>query len=117
MNKLFDDSYLDNTGKALAMIRIIRNDFAHGSYSFPEPDDWSSSKCLKSSSHVKKVNISSRLILLTIQMLLISFFKDERFSVLKWGTSDSYVDIIEELYTVHLIDEEYCNFGLFYHNQ
>lgn len=113
-DKIFDIKYLDNTGKALALIRIIRNDFAHGTHAFPEPDDWSWNNHFKSSDYTKKINTSSRLILLTIQMLLISYFKDESIEIVKWGTNDTYVDLIEQLYGLHSITPSKCNFGLFY---
>jgi len=31
LDKMIDDTYCDNADKGLALIRIIRNDFAHGS--------------------------------------------------------------------------------------
>lgn len=109
-----DYSYFDNTGKGLALIRMIRNDFAHGSHSFPEPDDWNLYGNFKSSDYLKKIHISSRLLLLTIQMLLISFFKDKQFSILEWGISDNYVNVIENIFTLHLTNPPTQNYGLFY---
>lgn len=115
--KILDDSYCDNSGKGLALIRMIRNDFAHGSHSFPDPNDWSWNNEFTTSDYIKKIHVSSRLLLLTIQMLLISFFKDKPFSILEWGTSEEYVNVIEKIYQVHLTTNEPVNFGLFYPEQ
>lgn len=113
-DKMIDDSYCDNAGKGLALIRMIRNDFAHGAHSFPEPDDWSWNNEFTSSDYIKKIHVSSRLLLLTIQMLLISFFKDKPFYLLEWGTSEEYVNVIDKLFNLHLIAASPTNFGLFY---
>lgn len=114
LDKMIDNAYCDNAGKGLALIRLIRNDFAHGSNSFPEPDDWAWDNEFTSSDYIQKIYVSSRLLLLTIQMLLIAFLKDEPFSILEFGTSEEYVNVIEKLYHLHLITCSSVNFGLFY---
>lgn len=112
---MIDESYCDNAGKGLALIRLIRNDFAHGSHSFPEPDDWAWGNEFNTNDYMNKIHVSSRLLLLTIQMLLISFFKDEPFSVVEWDSlEEEYVNVIEKLYHLHIITYSSVSFGLFY---
>lgn len=114
INQLLNNSYSDYSGQALLIIRLIRNDFAHGSYSFPEPDDWSYNNFTASDS-IKKINLSSRLILITIQMCLISLFKERDIDIVEWRTGN-YVNLIEKVYTLHLKNSSKINFGLFYKN-
>jgi len=115
INKVFNNLYSDNSGQALLLIRIIRNDFAHGTHSLPEPDDWSYADKFTVTDSIKKINLSSRLVLITIQMCLISLFKDQKVEVLEWNTGE-YTNLIKKLYTLHLENASKINFGLFYKN-
>ena len=113
INQILDNSYSNHSGHALLLIRLIRNDFAHGSHNFPEPDDWSFYKNFTVSDSIKKINLSSRLILITIQMCLISFFKENDIDIVEWDTGN-YVNLTEKVYTLHLENPSKVNFGLFY---
>lgn len=58
-------------GKGIYIVSKIRNQFAHGALLLPyDPDNFPDSE----KSHSALINISSRIVLLTIQMLLLSFF-------------------------------------------
>ena len=64
----------DLPGLGLHVVRKIRNELAHGSAVMPLPDDWGekSKKLLPSEHrHLDLVNTCTRVILLTIQMLLL----------------------------------------------
>lgn len=81
-NEFKIDSFRSIPGLGAHIVRIIRNDFAHGSATFPEPDDWGSTDILDSElRHFALIEISSRLILLTIQMMLLAHLKSTHFTV------------------------------------
>ena len=64
----------DLRGLGLHVVRKIRNELAHGSAVMPRPDDWGekATKLLSSEHrHLDLVNTCTRVILLTIQMLLL----------------------------------------------
>jgi hypothetical protein len=56
--------------KGLLLVSKLRNQFAHGLRLLPLPDDWSD----ELSREVDNINLSSRIILFTIQMLLLAKF-------------------------------------------
>ena len=64
----------DLPGLGLHVVRKIRNELAHGSAVMPRPDDWGekATKLLPAEHrHLDLVNTCTRVILLTIQMLLL----------------------------------------------
>ena len=64
----------DLNGLGLHVVRKIRNDLAHGSAQLPMPDDWGSEKTdlLPSEHrHLDLIDTCTRIILLTVQMLLL----------------------------------------------
>lgn len=66
--------FADLTGLGLHIIRKIRNDLAHGSAVMPRPDNWGEeAKELLPSEHrhLDIINTCTRIVLLTIQMLLL----------------------------------------------
>ena len=66
---------VNRTGLGLHVVREIRNDLAHGSAHLPLPDDWErGEKDLLSSEHrhLNLIDTCTRIILLTVQMLLIA---------------------------------------------
>ena len=73
MCKLHDIADLNGLG--LDLVRQIRNDLAHGSAHFPTPDNWERGKTDLLSSerrHLNLIDTCTRIILLTVQMLLIA---------------------------------------------
>jgi len=73
--------FVDRTGLGAHIVRILRNDLAHGSAIMPMPDDWESGETglLESEKvHLELIDTSSRLLLLTIQMLLLVFLEDKK---------------------------------------
>ncbi len=113
--ELYNKKICDNSGKALSLIRLIRNDFAHGSSSLPIPQDWNLGSSISEKEAIKKIRLSSHLLLLTQQMLLISFYKDESFFVhIDMAHSDETADIINILYSLHIVFD-HNNLGLFYY--
>jgi hypothetical protein len=65
------------SGVGLNVVRKIRNRFAHGTLTFPEPTGWGG----KNANDVEAIQTSSRIILLTIQMLLLALYRNERFTI------------------------------------
>lgn len=58
-------------GVGLSVIYKIRNDFAHGSFLFPEPEDFSFEKPFE----IDIYATASRVVLLSYQILLMAFYK------------------------------------------
>jgi hypothetical protein len=108
---LYNSKLLNNTGKALTLIRLIRNDFAHGSYTLPMHDDWNIFGNYKISDHIQKIRLSSSLLLITIQMILITYFKDNQFAVLldPIKSGDDYINIIDKLFSLHSNEKNSLN--------
>lgn len=70
--------YADINGLGLDIVRRSRNALAHGSASMPIPDDWGEGKTQLSATeqyHIEFINTSTRIILLTIQMLLFAYLQ------------------------------------------
>ncbi|TCD01224.1 hypothetical protein [Pedobacter psychroterrae] len=61
------------SGTGLTLVYKIRNGFAHGAFAFGEPDEYEHTK----SYHTRIIHISCRIILLTIQMLLLAIHKED----------------------------------------
>ncbi len=109
-----EGQYLNHVGKALAIIKLIRNDFAHGSTSLPEPDEYTgavfrdSNDTLTETDYLRKVCISTSLLLLSIQMILISHYKENSFEILNHANTheEDYQDLIEMLFSVHLQNKQ-----------
>lgn len=94
LEKLEVHEYMGETGHGLFLVSQIRNDFAHGSAVVPRPDSWRGSLSASERKRTKLVRISSRILLLTIQMMMIA--------VHRHGGADFVVDHLfrdEEGYT------------------
>ena len=68
----------DLNGLGLHVVRKIRNDLAHGSAQLPMPDDWERGKTHLLPSehrHLDLIDTCTRIILFTIQMLLLGHVK------------------------------------------
>ena len=99
-------------GSALDFVRKVRNEFAHGSASFPYPDDvghW----CGKTSQEPNVIGISTRLVLLTMQMMLLRHYSGVNLSLRvlydeDGFTQDADVDLVlsklHTKYRVPIID-------------
>lgn len=104
--------YADLNGLGLDIVRRSRNALAHGSAVMPIPDDWGEGKIELSVSecqHLKFVNTSTRIVLLTVQMLLLSNLQDKG-QIVEW-LLDEEGDWIEStakraLREIHLQTEE-----------
>jgi len=109
--KHIDESqHMNHTGKALAIIKLIRNDFAHGSTSLPEPDEYTGAifrdhkDIFTETDYLRKVCISTRLLLLSIQMILISKYKENSFEILNHANTheEDYQDLLKMLFSIHI---------------
>ena len=74
--------FLSLSGLGLHIIRMIRNDFAHGSSEMPRPEDWSSGDknetlTPREEIHLSIIDTCSRLLLLTQQMIMWASMKNE----------------------------------------
>lgn len=72
LNRFTPKEYIGHSGIGLSVVYKLRNQFAHGDFVFPEPEDWTFKKPYEK----EIIHISSRIILLSIQMLMITFYKD-----------------------------------------
>ena len=71
----------DLNGLGLHVVRKIRNDLAHGSANLPRPDDWGQGDTNSQSSerrHLKLIDTCTRLVLLTVQMLLLVHVREKK---------------------------------------
>lgn len=74
----------DLNGLGLHVVRKIRNDLAHGSAYLPRPDDWGEGETNSQSSerrHLKLIDTCTRIVLLTIQMLLLVHVRGKEITV------------------------------------
>lgn len=91
------------SGFGLTLVYKIRNGFAHGAFEFGEPDDYQLTK----SYHTRIIHISCRIILLTIQMLLIALHKNDNIQIEpNWNFNENEETIsgIDFLQNLHLRD-------------
>jgi hypothetical protein len=121
LNRFFrEDEITTISGLGFHIVRKIRNDFAHGSAQLPMPDNWGEkgSKITTSEQlHLDVIETSSRVLLLTIQMLLLGFYKSKTFSIEILKDDDGFtinenLDVV--LRILHLadykIDQKQMNF-------
>ena len=94
-----------DAGLGLGLVRVIRNGFAHGAASLPQLDGSDSTDSLDS----LVVRISSRIVLLTIQMILREFYRNQSFEIeiFSWRTESGTEcwEIHRLLETIHLAEE------------
>ncbi|WP_129692336.1 hypothetical protein [Gottfriedia acidiceleris] len=91
-----DHSSINYYEKGIFFVYTIRNKFAHGAYSLPEhPDDYEDPESVDSD----LVKISSTIVLLTMQMMLCSFYVSKNIKL-------TNLFLFDELYnkdSIHLI--------------
>lgn len=93
-------------GIGLSVVYEIRNEFAHGSFLFPEPPDWGIEK---KALEVDIFSVASRIVLLSIQMILIAKYKNDvsEIQAETFGIGDEiYVKTIDYLRLLHYYDFE-----------
>lgn len=94
LQRFHASEYISEHGIGLFVIYKIRNRFAHGSISFPMPDEENRPK----SNYSKMVFLSTRIVLLSMQMIWMAFYKNINLkSKLHWESDE------DEEYTVELI--------------
>ena len=74
----------DLNGLGLNVVRKIRNDLAHGSAHLPRPDDWGEGETNSQFSerrHLKLIDTCTRIVLLTVQMLLLVHVRGKEITV------------------------------------
>lgn len=79
-----ENEMISLAGLGIYIIRMVRNDFAHGSARIPTPDDWGEDGTSFSEAetiYLDLIDISSRIVLLTIQMLLLAYYGGQHFKV------------------------------------
>jgi hypothetical protein len=78
VNELFAiDNCVSETFIGLKVVYKIRNLFAHGAFKFSEPQEWNIVKPFD----IQIISVSSRIVLLTIQLLILSTSKNLKFNV------------------------------------
>lgn len=73
--------HIGASGAGLDLVRRVRNRFAHGSSNLPMPDSTERGWCGKTSDVPCLISISSRMVLLTMQMLLASYYAQHHFKL------------------------------------
>lgn len=105
-NEFKEHDFSGISGVGAHIVRIIRNDFAHGSARLPIPHDWETNKISDSEQpYSELIEISSRILLLTIQMLLVSNLKGEEIKICNLRDSDGEyydTDVQTALKILHL---------------
>lgn len=88
--------FLGISGIGLKAVYELRNSFAHGVYTIPEPAEWSRNAV----DHSRIILISSQITLITIQMIMTAYFKDQEILV-DYKNSDN--ELIEEMPLHHIL--------------
>jgi len=91
------------SGIGLTLVYKIRNSFAHGAFEFGEPEEYNMTK----SYHTRIIHISCRIILLTIQMLLLATHQEDNIEVelnSKINYDEEAMPALEFLQNLHLRD-------------
>jgi hypothetical protein len=60
-------------GEGIQIVYQIRNNFAHGSFTFPEPQEWNSRNVVEH----KILKLASYITIVTAQFLILSYFKED----------------------------------------
>jgi len=98
------------SGIAIHVCSTLRNSFAHGSLHMPEPNDWNWPTRSNSDEHVlRTIGLASRLMLLSIQMLLVGALNREGLSGQQHHptslfTEDDEINLKDFLMTSHRSD-------------
>jgi hypothetical protein len=103
--------WIGMSGIGLNVVRLIRNRFVHGVLGFPEPEEWSGDK----PPDIEIIHLSSRIVLLSIQMFLIALHKKNpiELTIQEEASEDEprrnltrKDNTIAFLRTLHLLEEE-----------
>ncbi len=90
---------------ALRAIYKLRNHLVHGTFFFPEPEEWSAEKPLDT----QIINVSTRLLLLSLQMITMAYCKQNKlpiaFEPIGLNPDKPQERTLIYLNTLHLIDE------------
>ena len=124
LNRFNTPFYVSKHGVGLYVIYKLRNQLSHGSITFPNLDENNKPK----SNYIDLISLSTRIILLTIQMILLAFYMPFDFSIpIFWEEYDidanedeegfGYVGDIEYniksiLYNIHL-KTPYYNYPIY----
>lgn len=74
-------AHIGASGVGLDMVRRVRNGFAHGSTNLPLPENGGKGWCGNTSPLPAVIGASTRIVLLTIQMLLASYYSGYNFDL------------------------------------
>jgi len=92
------------SGVGLRLVYGLRNSFSHGSAGFPEPEDWGG----KPNIEMQVIRGSTRIVLYTIQMMLIAYLNGSRASVqCRFDGDDSEPQTVRDLYVRDLLRNIY----------
>ncbi|QTE36375.2 hypothetical protein J3L18_25085 [Mucilaginibacter gossypii] len=81
-------------GEGIQLVYQVRNNFAHGSFSFPDPEEWSMKRVIED----KMIRVASYITIVTAQFLMLATFKDANVE------ADEYDEEKDEYRTVKLFD-------------
>ena len=90
LRKAVPNDYTSLSGIGLQMVYQIRNKFVHGSFSFPQPQDWSFKKVVEP----KVIKLSSYITLISCQMLLYAQYKEEDITI--YDYNHDFVEATED---------------------
>jgi hypothetical protein len=101
ITKIKPEATIGHWGMGLHMVYLLRNYIAHGVFEFPEPSMNSTEK----NQIPKFIDIAMRLVLLSIQMLVSSYFATQSFAIPLINTidgEDEHIEIHRLLQTMHI---------------
>lgn len=81
-------------GEGIQLVYQIRNNFAHGSFTFPDPEEWSMKRVVED----KIIKIASYITVITAQYLILATFKDANLE------TENYNDETDQDITIKLFD-------------
>lgn len=102
-----------NYGLGLTIVYKIRNEFAHGAFNFPTPNNWDKDEDtgkmkIEKLKEPTIINVSSRIVLLSIQIILIGYFKNSDAEILINNYNSSgdelYIKYFDYLRVLHYYD-------------
>lgn len=79
-------NYVDSAGIGIYVVYQVRNKFAHGAMQLPEPEEYSGEYV----GETKLIEVATRIVLMTILILLISDIKDKDFFLDDIGENVNY---------------------------
>lgn len=100
-------SHVDHSGVGISVVYKIRNHFAHGTLVMPNPDMEEDRD--EPELDIELVELSSRIVLMTIQMLLLARIKDNNYEIDELRIDIDGTTLREHIRLIHVLNSNYIN--------